>query len=96
MPRPRVYASNAVKQLAYRQRKRRNLLTATPHEQIGDCTLYLGDAVRLVPLLAGYDHCLTDPPYEAQAHTATRRTRAYLDSLGFFIFPVPEVPITPG
>jgi hypothetical protein len=32
-----------------------------------------------VPQLSGYDHCITDPPYEAEAHTRTMRTRAYLE-----------------
>jgi DNA modification methylase len=63
MSRARAYASNAAKQLAYRQRKRRNLLDETPHEQIGDCTLYLGDCRTILPLLGPVDVLITDPPY---------------------------------
>jgi hypothetical protein len=32
-------------------------------------TIYQGDALALVPLLGPVDHCITDPPYEAEAHT---------------------------
>jgi DNA modification methylase len=32
-------------------------------EQIGNATLYLGDAREIVPTLQGYACCLTDPPY---------------------------------
>jgi site-specific DNA-methyltransferase (adenine-specific) len=42
-------------------------------------TLYEGDALQIVPLLGPFDHCITDPPYEAEAHTRTRRTRASLE-----------------
>jgi site-specific DNA-methyltransferase (adenine-specific) len=41
--------------------------------------LYQGDAVTLVPLLGGYDHCITDPPYEEEAHVRMRCTRAVLE-----------------
>lgn len=32
-------------------------------EQIGDCTLYLGDCRDILPLLPGVDAVVTDPPY---------------------------------
>jgi site-specific DNA-methyltransferase (adenine-specific) len=77
--RPRLYATDAERQTACRARKRAALLDQIPVVH-GECySLYCGDAVTLVPLLSGYDHCITDPPYEAQAHTATRRTRAVLE-----------------
>lgn len=31
--------------------------------QIGDCTLYLGDCLRVMPFLEGVDAVVTDPPY---------------------------------
>jgi site-specific DNA-methyltransferase (adenine-specific) len=38
----------------------------TPYRQeiIGDCTLYLGDCLDLLPTLGSIDHLITDPPYE--------------------------------
>jgi site-specific DNA-methyltransferase (adenine-specific) len=41
-------------------------------EQIGDATLYLGDCRDLLPQIR-CDHVITDPPYEAEAHTKGRR-----------------------
>jgi hypothetical protein len=38
--------------------------------------LYQGDALQVVPHLTGWDHVLTDPPYEQEAHTRTRRAHA--------------------
>jgi DNA modification methylase len=32
-------------------------------EIIGDCTLYLGDCLEVMPMLDKVDACLTDPPY---------------------------------
>lgn len=32
-------------------------------EQIGDCTLYRGDAQDVLPTLMGFDAVITDPPY---------------------------------
>lgn len=40
---------------------------------IGDCQLYLGDCLEIMPTLVHADHCLTDPPFEAEAHTLQRR-----------------------
>jgi site-specific DNA-methyltransferase (adenine-specific) len=40
---------------------------------IGDATLYLGDCMDIVPLLGRVGAVLTDPPYEAEAHTKGRR-----------------------
>lgn len=33
------------------------------HERIGDCDLYLGDCLEVMPHLGRFDGCLTDPPY---------------------------------
>jgi site-specific DNA-methyltransferase (adenine-specific) len=32
-------------------------------ERIGDCTLYLGDALEVLPTLPQVDAVVTDPPY---------------------------------
>jgi site-specific DNA-methyltransferase (adenine-specific) len=77
--RQRLYATNAERQAAYRERHHRDLLRQIPVVHGEGYTIYQGDAVALVPLLSGYAHCITDPPYEAEAHTRTRRTRAYLE-----------------
>jgi DNA modification methylase len=39
----------------------------TRKEVIGDCTLYLGDCLEVMPALGKVDACLTDPPYELSA-----------------------------
>jgi len=33
------------------------------HERIGDCDLYLGDCMSIMPWLGRFDACVTDPPY---------------------------------
>ncbi len=43
-------------------------------EKIGDATLYLGDCLEILPTLGKVDAVVTDPPYEAEAHTKNRRT----------------------
>lgn len=35
------------------------------HERIGDCDLYLGDCLEVMPELGAFDSILTDPPYGA-------------------------------
>lgn len=51
----------------------------TEMEKIGDCTLYLGDCLAVLPTLATVDSVITDPPYEAIMHkakaSASRRIR---------------------
>ena len=42
-------------------------------EHIGDATLYLGDCLEVLPTLGKVDAVITDPPYEAEAHTKGRR-----------------------
>lgn len=39
-------------------------------------TIYHGDCLDVLPTLAGVDHVITDPPYEAEAHTKGRRRGA--------------------
>jgi len=47
-------------------------------ETIGNATLYLGDCREILPTLAGFDACVTDPPYgigfAAQPTTGQRRS----------------------
>ncbi|MFA6904444.1 MAG: DNA methyltransferase [Gallionellaceae bacterium] len=40
---------------------------------IGNATLYLGDCMEVLQMLPMVDACITDPPYEAEAHTKGRR-----------------------
>jgi hypothetical protein len=42
-------------------------------EVIGECVLYLGDCLQVLPDVGMADHCITDPPFEAEAHTLQRR-----------------------
>ena len=75
--RPRTYDPARVATPAERQaRARFNRRQAVV---IGPCMLYQGDALQVVPHLTGWDHVLTDPPYEQEAHTRTSRTRAGLE-----------------
>ena len=38
-------------------------------EKIGDCTLYHGDCLEILPTLGRVDACITDPPYGCNATT---------------------------
>ena len=56
-------------------------------ETIGDCTLYLGDALEILPTLT-VDHVIGDPPYEDELHKAMGRIqrndgREMVQDLGF-------------
>lgn len=42
----------------------------TQTQKIGDCTLYLGDCLDVLPTLKDVDSVITDPPYEAIMHKA--------------------------
>ncbi len=43
-------------------------------ETIGDCTLYLGDCLEIIPTLGKVDAVVTDPPYFLPAsHSSTRK-----------------------
>lgn len=42
-------------------------------ERIGAATLYLGDCLQVLPTLDRVDAMITDPPFEAEAHTQQRR-----------------------
>lgn len=45
--------------------------------QIGLATLYLGDALAIMPTIGAVDHIICDPPYEASLHAA----KAHLSDL---------------
>lgn len=44
-------------------------------EVIGDCTLYMGDALEVMPALGKVDHVISDPPYEASLHDSKNALR---------------------
>ena len=44
----------------------------TPYYDDAAVTLYHADCRSLVPLMRGYDHAITDPPYDAQTHAGAR------------------------
>lgn len=57
-------------------------------EVIGDCELYLGDCLDILPALEQSDHVISDPPYEDELHKAVGRIRRkdganMIDRLGF-------------
>jgi len=45
------------------------------HERIGDCDLYLGDCLEVMPSLGKFDAVVTDPPYGIGIDGQTRRIR---------------------
>lgn len=46
----------------------------TPYYDDGSCVIYHGDCREVLPRLSAVDHVITDPPYEAEAHTTARRS----------------------
>jgi site-specific DNA-methyltransferase (adenine-specific) len=46
-------------------------------EQIGDCSLILGDCREVLPNLNRVGAVITDPPYEAHMHAAKRGVKVY-------------------
>jgi len=44
-------------------------------EVIGDCTLYLGDCLEVMPTLGRVDAVVTDPPYEQSLHNSKNSLR---------------------
>jgi len=45
----------------------------TPYYDEDGITIYHGDCLEILPRLGAVDHVITDPPYEAEAHTLQRR-----------------------
>jgi len=56
-------ADNSLKCWELAIRTMRKKLESFRREQIGDCTLYLGDCLEILPLLPKVDAVVTDPPY---------------------------------
>jgi site-specific DNA-methyltransferase (adenine-specific) len=46
----------------------------TPYYADAHVSLYHGDCLELLPHVGEVDHVITDPPYEAEAHTKARRS----------------------
>jgi hypothetical protein len=46
-----------------------------PYYDRDGITIYHGDCLEVLPLLEQVDHVITDPPYEAEAHTLQRRIK---------------------
>lgn len=51
-------------------------------ETIGAATLYLGDCREILPTLPKVDAVITDPPFEAEAHTKQRRKLGLVTASG--------------
>jgi DNA modification methylase len=47
----------------------------TPYYDDGAVQIFLGDCRDVLPQLGPVDHVITDPPYEAEAHTKGRRIK---------------------
>lgn len=60
---------------AMRQRHEAKDVPAKRVEFIGDCTLYLGDCLEILPHLGKVDAVVTDPPYGIGEHGGACRTR---------------------
>ena len=43
--------------------KCRETLLSFPRQEIGECTLYQGDCLEIIPYLPRFDAVITDPPY---------------------------------
>jgi DNA modification methylase len=63
MPRKRLYANGAARVAAWRKKHAAQRHAKIPCVQIGDCTLYQGDARTLLPHLPPWHVLVTDPPY---------------------------------
>lgn len=55
----------------------REKLESFPMVEIGDCTLYQGDCLEIMPLLPVADHIICDPPYEHHMHAAKAGVKIY-------------------
>jgi site-specific DNA-methyltransferase (adenine-specific) len=51
----------------------------TPYYQDSHCVIWNADCREVLPTLGGVDLVLTDPPYDFEAHTCQRRTRAVIE-----------------
>jgi site-specific DNA-methyltransferase (adenine-specific) len=46
-----------------------------PTRIIGDCQLYLGDCMDILPLISGINACITDPPYGVSFQSNRRKIK---------------------
>jgi DNA modification methylase len=53
-------------------------------EVIGDCVLYLGDCLEVMPMLGKVDAVVTDPPYSVSVAGAQNKSRKGTRNLDFF------------
>lgn len=67
-------ATEAERKAASRHKQALERLSQIPVVHGEHYTVYQGDALTTLPLLQAFDHCITDPPYEAETHSAMRRT----------------------
>lgn len=54
------------------------------HERIGDCDLYLGDCMEVMPALGQVDAVVTDPPYAISVKGSEQKRRDGTRRLDFF------------
>src|SRR5262245_38901682 len=75
MPRPRLHATNADRQRAYRQSQRRTAVAPDALcRELGACTLYCSAWEPLYALLPRHAAVVTDPPYKVSYdYTKARR-----------------------
>ena len=55
-------------------------------ETIGDCTLYLGDCLEVLPTLAQVDAVVTDPPYGISGNVGKTERAKYAGQLRKFVY----------
>jgi len=58
-------------------------------------TMHLGDCLDVMATLDRVDHVITDPPYEAEAHTPQRRTRGETHAKGNRVLRVAPLSFAP-
>ena len=58
--------------------KCREKLLSFPRVKIGDCTLYQGDCLEIMPLLPKFDAVVTDPPYGISEAAGKNKSRGKL------------------
>jgi site-specific DNA-methyltransferase (adenine-specific) len=67
-----------------------------PYYQDAAVTLYCGDCREILPHLEPVDHVITDPPYEAEAHTLARRGNTARDGFAVRDYVIDFDPIDEG
>lgn len=67
----------------------------TRKEVIGDCTLYLGDCLEVMPALGPVDAVVTDPPYGIGAHKGTGKYGKQRGFVGYWDNEAPDLSCLP-